>query len=199
MSYHDYLPDTPYVDLPASAKTEIAAEEYEALRTVTAQLAAPPEMPAALAAAFAARTQAAGPKDIAKAPPSTPLRRWQLLAACGWGLLMAGVMAWWASGGSTSPVPSTRAPLPTASDTVWVHRTDTVVQTRVDTVTRVEVRQRVVRDTVYVPRPAPVAVAEREVPADAPAADVVESRPVSAGRDWRALTVRGEVGFGELR
>lgn len=173
MTYQDYLPDTPYTELPAAIRATVSRAEYETLQEMTAAMAAPPELPPALRAAYRARVVVA--PVAAKASIF-----WRVAALLGWGLLAIGAI-WWLRQVPERVIEYRTLPAPPPEVVV---RYDTVT---VEQVRRVD-RVRLVRDTVYVER-APAPVVDR---ASAPAPHPL-SRSVADGPDWRALTVGGSV------
>ena len=186
MSYQEYLPHTPYDELPAAARAAIERAPYERLRRATTALAAPSALPPTLAAAYRARI-AAMPVAAAAVGHTAA---WRVAALLGWGLLVIGAGTWWWQ----SPGPHViyrDAPPPPAEVVV---RYDTV------TTVRTELRERIrtVRDTVYLPPGPPVVRTDTVYAPLLSPSTGPSSRSVADGPDWRRLTVSGST-FSESR
>ena len=179
MSYQDYLPHTPYDELPAAIRAEIDRASYAQLREATGALANPPTLPPALTAAYRARVD-----NSLVGPTKTGVSRvWRMVALVGWGLLAIGLFGWLRQ--TPERVVVYRDAVPPPAEVVI--RYDTVTTVR----TELRERLRTVRDTVYVPVSLPVVrvdtlYAQPLVVPTGPA-----SRSVADGPDWHQLTVRG--------
>ncbi|MFK8058104.1 MAG: hypothetical protein AB8F78_18395 [Saprospiraceae bacterium] len=192
MTYLDYLPDTPYADLPPAAQAEISATEYAQLQVLSNGLAEPAALPSALGLALAAKVPVVPSPSLALGKTSGVHAGWRLAAL----LSMAGFLglALWSAYAKTEPLPVPLQPEPQTIERVVIQR-DTVEQVVRDTVTlfqtKVEIRE--VRDTVYLKRNYPIAEVE---PVDI---DEIKgaSKSLSTGLNWGELTVRGDGGFSE--
>ncbi len=202
MTYLDYLPDTPYAELPASAKTEISEAEYAKLQVLGASLSEPASLPSALGLALAAKVEGA---VVPPTPASSSVARtsgvhagWRLAAVLsvvgllGFILYSAFPQSFGTFGAKIEPNP---AYIPQTIERVVIQR-DTVERVVRDTVrlyrTKVELRE--VRDTVYLRRDVPIAQTE---PVNAEEIKDA-SKSLSTGLNWSELTVRGAGEFSEI-
>jgi len=195
MTYLDYLPDTPYEDLPASAKTEVTATEYARLQVLAGGLAEPTGLPNALGLALAAKVSSGNilePRATSTvAKTSSVNSSWRLAAVVSaisfLGLFTYIIFSSASAKTSITPTPKSAAPqtierLIIQRDTVQVIVRDTIVRYK----TKVEIQE--VRDTIYLRRDIPIASVA--TPIDSSESRVA-SKSLSTGFDWGELTVRG--------
>jgi hypothetical protein len=205
MTYLDYLPDTPYAELPASAKTEISEAEYAKLQVLGASLSEPASLPSALGLALAAKVEGAvvppTPASSAVAKTSGVHAGWRLAAVLsvvgllGFILYSAFPQSFGTFSAKIEPTPAYIPPTPQTIERVVIQR-DTVERVVRDTITlyRTKVELREVRDTVYLRRDVPIAEAE---PVNAEEIQDA-SKSLSTGLNWSELTVRGAGEFSEI-
>jgi len=186
MTYLDYLPDTPYADLPAATQAEISATEYAQLQVLGTSLSEPKPLPNALSLALAA-------KVLVPQGPSSSLGNKTSGVHAGWRL--AAVLSTFALGGmllysafAKTPSTPTNTPTPQPIERIVVQH-DTIETIVRDTVTLFKTRVKIqeVHDTIYLRRSVPIAEAAPEEEVE----PKVASKSLQQGLDWQELTVRG--------
>jgi len=192
MTYLDYLPDTPYADLPADAKAEINEKEYAQLQVLGSSLAEPAGLPSALGLALVAKVAPTLGAASAVAKTAGVHAGWRLAAVLST-VAFLGLVLFFAFA-KTEPIPTPAPLVPQTIERVVIQR-DTVERVVRDTVrlyrTKLEVRE--VRDTVYLRRDVPIAEA---TPLDSDES-LDASKSLSTGLNWSELTVRGPGELGE--
>lgn len=173
MRYLDYLPHTPYAQLPPEVQSEISYEDYEARRELVTQLQSK-ALPTELKSRY--RQRLIPPVAVVQ-----PINHgyWRYAAVAGWLLFLVTGLLWWSA---STPLPGKTIPPPMAS-APRVIEIPTLVR---DTVIQFIHQPRVltVRDTVYVPTPV---YADSQGFAVSDSAITSGSRSLAEGMDWQPL------------